>query len=281
MPRVPNDIRIDRRLVEVAIMAIMSLALLACLAIMALSWFATGKGLPWAEKLAKIGGPEGQVQIEIEQEIRRSLAMGAAPVILEVESDVGAIKIAGTDDDQVVIQATKNTWGATKELAEEAAGEVIIETEEKALGHISVIGRIKRRIEGSRTPKVTFTIHVPRECELRVSVDVGDIEIEDIEGRMHIEVGVGDIDVQNRGVPADSLLTTGMGRIQVSLPKKSAFHLSAWTATGQIDSDFDVQGADIKREGSGARLVGPVGENPKATLTIRAKTGTITLRKRR
>jgi len=72
---------------------------------------------------------------------------------------------------------------------------------------------------------------------------------------------VGTIDMRGWNMTQDSYLSTDVGKIEASLWEESAFYLDASAKVGDIDTDFDVEGA--------------VGEDPYIELKVRVNTGSI------
>jgi hypothetical protein len=105
------------------------------------------------------------------------------------------------------------------------------------------------------------------------------VEIENAAGRMDINNAHADVSITLKKPPTDEInVQNDSGGIDLALPAKSSFEISAASRSGEIDSEFD--DASLNRETSGdtKKLDGKVGSHgPKITLDTTY--GTINLRK--
>jgi hypothetical protein len=196
------------------------------------------------------------------------------PVLVEVENNVGSIEIVGTDEQEVVIEVVIRGYGGSRLQAERVADAVEVTVEQPSDDHVYVVGRSPSKSFG-KTPTIAFVLHVPHECSLEVTNNVGNVNVEDIDGAANIQVNVGTIDVRGWNMTQDSYLSTDVGKIQARLWEESAFYLDASAKVGDIDTDFDVEDGRDRRPGPGDRLEGAVGEDPYVELTVRVNTGSI------
>jgi len=256
----------------VVVIIVILLVLCGCVAVVAgiAVWSRQRYGLrPWEGiDVPRIGG-----QTEATRELADAFGV-ETPVLVEVENNVGSIEIVGTDEQEVVIEVVIRGYGATRAQAEEAADDVEITMEQRDEDHINVIGRTPSRTF-RKTPTIAFVLHVPRECDLEVTNNVGNVHVEEIDGAANIQVNVGTIDMRGWTMTQDSYFSTDVGKIQVRLWEESAFYLDASANVGDIDTDFDVEGIGDRQLGPGDRLEGAVGEDPYIELKVRVNTGSI------
>ena len=228
---------------------------------------------PWGSWREGIEVPRIGVQTEATRELADVFDV-ETPVLVEVKNNVGSIEIVGTDEEEVVIEVVIRGYGATRAQAEEAADDVEITMEQRDEDHIYVVGRTPSRTF-RKTPNVAFVLHVPRECDLEVTNNVGNVNVEEIDGAANIEVNVGTIDMRGWTITQNSYLSTDVGKVQARLWEESAFYLDASANVGDVDTDFDVEGVHDRQLGPGDRLEGAVGEDPYVELTVQVNIGSI------
>jgi Putative adhesin/Domain of unknown function (DUF5668) len=105
------------------------------------------------------------------------------------------------------------------------------------------------------------------------------IEIENAAGRIDINNAHADVSITLKKPPSDEInVQNDSGGIDLALPSKSTFEISAASRSGEIESEFD--DSTLKRESSGEtkKLEGKIGAHgPK--ITLNTTYGTINLRK--
>ena len=106
-----------------------------------------------------------------------------------------------------------------------------------------------------------------------------DIEVENVAGRLDIAGTHGDIKVTYAQPPREDInIANGTGAVDLTLPGKSSFEISAISRSGEIQSDFETAGLKPADENGTGRLSGKVGSaGPK--IQIATSYGTIYLRK--
>ena len=106
-----------------------------------------------------------------------------------------------------------------------------------------------------------------------------DIEVENVAGRLDIAGTHGDIKVTYAQPPREEInIANGTGEVDVTLPAKSTFEISATSRSGDIQSDFEAPGLKPADDNGTGRLTGKVGASgPK--ISIVTSYGTIYLRK--
>jgi len=106
-----------------------------------------------------------------------------------------------------------------------------------------------------------------------------DIEVENVAGRLDIAGTHGDIKVTYAQPPHEDInIANGTGEVDLTLPAKSSFEISAISRSGEIQSDFEAPSLKLADESGTGRLSGKVGSGgPK--IQIATSYGTIYLRK--
>jgi DUF4097 and DUF4098 domain-containing protein YvlB len=94
------------------------------------------------------------------------------------------------------------------------------------------------------------------------------ISLEEISGRIRVQDKRGDISVRLKAVPKEEIeLSNDSGAIELALPGKSAFEISAMSRGGDIDNELNPGVLKVTRQGADSKLDGKVGANgPKITL---------------
>jgi len=106
-----------------------------------------------------------------------------------------------------------------------------------------------------------------------------DIGVENVAGRLDIAGTHGDIKVTCAQPPREDInIANGTGEVDLTLPAKSSFEISAISRSGEVQSDFEAPGLQPADENGTGRLSGKVGSSgPK--IQIVTSYGTIYLRK--
>jgi hypothetical protein len=106
-----------------------------------------------------------------------------------------------------------------------------------------------------------------------------DIEVENVAGRLDIAVNHGDIKVIYAQPPREEInIANGTGEVDLTLPAKSTFEISAISRSGEVQSDFEAPSLKPADDNGTGRLTGKVGASgPK--ISIVTSYGTIYLRK--
>jgi hypothetical protein len=106
-----------------------------------------------------------------------------------------------------------------------------------------------------------------------------DIQVENVAGRLDVAGTHGDIKVTCGQPPREEInIANGTGEVDLTLPAKSSFEISAISRSGEIQSDFEAPGLQPEDDNGTGRLSGRVGSGgPK--IQIATSYGTIYLRK--
>lgn len=175
---------------------------------------------------------------------------------LDVTTNVGKIRLDGTDAAEARITADIKVKAASEERAEELAGQVEIVAEPK--GQTLVVRVVKPAALRRNDLSVDFTIVAPAHLALVCTTNVGDIRIagftEPVKARTDVgaitctgvcgdtdlRTNVGDIRVEyvsNAPAALDASVSTNVGSIDFAGPAQISANLTAATNVGSIDTD--------------------------------------------
>jgi Putative adhesin/Domain of unknown function (DUF5668) len=135
----------------------------------------------------------------------------------------------------------------------------------------------------------------------RLEIDSGDIEVSDVAGPARIQThnkdvtaenvagqldivsSHGDVKVVYSTPPVEALnVTNDSGGVDVTMPAKSSFQVSAFSRSGEVNSDFEDPSLKTADEAEDGRLNGRFGGksgSPGPKITITTSYGTVELRK--
>jgi hypothetical protein len=94
------------------------------------------------------------------------------------------------------------------------------------------------------------------------------ISLEDLSGRIRVQNKRGDISLRLSAAPKEEIdLSDDSGGIEMALPTKSSFEISAASRGGDIENDWNPSALKVTRQGADSKLEGKVGaKGPKITL---------------
>jgi DUF4097 and DUF4098 domain-containing protein YvlB len=258
-------------------------------------------------------GDEGSVRLDLELQVPKQVSISArtdhgdisisdlaGPIT--ASSQKGSVEIHGTEGDVNVelqhgdaritsVRGNLRLSGHGNEVEiEEIAGDASIEGE--FYGPVRVRNVAKTtRFASSRTDLTIVQLTGQLECDsrsmeisdvagsLNLATKERDITLENIAGRIHVVARHGDIQVRFQQPPRDEVeITNDSGGIDVSLPGKSSFEISASSHSGHIENDFEAPTLKAVDEHNVSKLEGQYGPHgPKITLAT--SYGSISLRK--
>jgi DUF4097 and DUF4098 domain-containing protein YvlB len=258
-------------------------------------------------------GDEGSVRLDLELQVPKQVSISArtdhgdisisdlaGPIT--ASSQKGSVEIHGTEGDVNVelqhgdaritsVRGNLRLSGHGNEVEiEEIAGDASIEGE--FYGPVRVRNVAKTtRFASSRTDLTIVQLTGQLECDsrsmeisdvagsLNLATKERDITLENIAGRIHVVARHGDIQVRFQQPPRDEVeITNDSGGIDVSLPSKSGFEISASSHSGHIENDFEAPTLKAVDEHNVSKLEGQYGPHgPKITLAT--SYGSISLRK--
>jgi len=105
------------------------------------------------------------------------------------------------------------------------------------------------------------------------------IDLENTSGRIDITNAHADVSISLKKAPSDEIsVQNDTGGVELALPSKSAFEISAASRSGEVQSEFEASSLSQQTTGETSKLEGKVGDHgPKITLVTTY--GTINLRK--
>lgn len=230
--------------------------------------------------------PVGATQI-------RRFSVSLHPTI-SLRDDIGTVRVhAGTESDQVIVQETRRSRGwlwlgnpqrTQVQYNQNNDGNVLTI---KAQSGWSILA-------GNR---IDFDVTVPRDADLKLKTDAGNIHVHGISGQMVLSSDAGSISAGQVLLRGQSKLKTDVGSVtfvgavdpggsyqfetdvgsvNVTLPTKASFYLDAKTDVGSFHSDFPISQT---RNTPGSKASGSVGDAPSAKLVLRSDVGSIKLRR--
>ncbi len=217
----------------------------------------------------------------------RHFSVSANPQIV-INNDIGTIHVnASSDANEVTIQTT--TWNKRF-----ARAPVRYEQSEEGDALAAQVDRTSvSNITSS--PRVDFDVTAPRNTELKLTTNSGDIWVTGISGQLSLSSNTGSITIRRGVLSGVSRLTTNEGAINfheetdpcgsyhfvtetgpinVNIPGNAAILLDVSTKAGTIKAN--APGVTITHR-TGHKLYGIAGEPPCARLTLRSSTGSINL----
>jgi DUF4097 and DUF4098 domain-containing protein YvlB len=110
-----------------------------------------------------------------------------------------------------------------------------------------------------------------------------DINAENVAGQLDVVDSHGDVKVVYANPPREALnVTNDAGEVDVTLPGRSSFLISAFSRSGEVDSEFEDPSLRMTGDEKDGRLDGQFGSKsgaPGPKITITTSYGTISLRK--
>ena len=112
---------------------------------------------------------------------------------------------------------------------------------------------------------------------MKVSTQSTDVTLNGFTDALDLSVDKGDIELRPGRLPLSKMAVHARsGNIELALPQKANFALSATTDHGEIENEFG-DGLTAREQGHGARLEGAIGTGPN--VNVATDRGTITVRK--
>jgi putative adhesin len=209
---------------------------------------------------------------------------------IAVNNEVGTIHVnAGSDTNVVTIQTAHRTRRFGK-----AANKSWVRYEQVDEGNV-VNARVDRVfVPGINLPQhIDFDITVPRNADLELTTNVGDIWVTGISGQMSLQSNTGSIYVRRGLLTGNSQLRTSLGSINfheaidpngtyqlmtdtgsvnVTLPDDTAFELDASTTLGNVTTVVPGMTMTYRTD---REVHGDAGLSPRASMTLRSSIGSV------
>jgi DUF4097 and DUF4098 domain-containing protein YvlB len=209
----------------------------------------------------------------------------SGPADVEIVNGSGNTVVLGSSDGQVRVEGKIRVRAGDTKRGEEILAQVIQDPPIKRSGRTVVIGEMDQSWKEHANISIDFTVYMPRRGQLRSHEGSGDQTIQDIDGRVELASGSGDIEATNigerlvarvgsgdiklRDVRGDAELASGSGDIA---GENLSGRVEAATGSGDIRLSF--VGADLRaKTGSGSVVIREV----KGNIRIHASSGDITV----
>jgi len=259
----------------VAIIVIAILLLCGCLVIVgvALSGLLGALSLPWNDVF------DGQVKAT--ETLEKTFSV-TAPASLSLNVNVGDVIIQTGDAQEIHIYGVKQVWGPNSRQAEQYLNDFEVQLGQTASGDVEIETEMPLSLRRVRqAPHIDLEITVPRDTQLDLNINVGEIEVTGVQGKFEIQADVGDVTLRDVRFEKDSRIRSNVGNIELRLPPDSAFTFSAQSDVGDIDVDFDVRNERSENKVVGGNIEGEIGTSPTVHVELRTNTGNIDIRKER
>ena len=223
------------------------------------------------------------------------------PVRLSLEVLKGTIIVAGTDDDRLVIEASKIVRASNRREAEEVADHIEIKVKDSReavavkTNYLTMLNRNQsfwQKVLGggsSDLVQVVYRIKLPYGCSLNVESMAADIELANIEGDITVENGSGSTrgefvygsvtlhqpngDVDLRWVEGDIRIKSTSGRIYIN-QVRGAIYLSTQSGDVTIQTELDSP-RDYFVETASGRINFLIPSSASAGITIETGSGEV------
>lgn len=206
---------------------------------------------------------------------------------LEVNNNVGDITIQPGTDDEVRVEYTKRAYALSKGRAEEELNSIVVDVSQRDDGTV-VVSTDQGDDDDNfffRSNRVDLVISVPENVELRVTNDVGEIEVANglnVE-ELSLRTDVGDVRFSSALVGSGPYsLIVNVGEIRLTLPANSYLQLDAQTNVGDVSVSGFTTSDEAQTNEVGASLNTTLGEGDGSapTLTAQVDVGSIRINSR-
>ena len=233
---------------------------------------------------------------EITATIGRTLEV-VDPAALAVDLPVGSLTVRTGEPGQIAVEATKRAWGRSAVEAQRSLDRIDVSIEPTAAGvRVAVTGPDWQAGASTtpRTPQVDLVVTVPEETQLDLKVGVGRLAVDGVRGDVRITADVGEVELTD--VQPVTALEVESGRQHpvrrrlddrrhVSDDQRRGAHPAATAAgarsrskrsdIGDATVDFDVIGQQERPGFTGKEITGQVGEPGGTELVLRSRVGDI------
>jgi hypothetical protein len=193
--------------------------------------------------------------------------MVSGPVDVEIRNGSGNTVVYGSNDGQVKVDGKVRVRAGDAKRGEEILAQITQIPPVTRSGQTVVIGEVNQSVKNHASISFDFIVYMPRSGRLRSFEGSGDQAIQDIEGRVELTSGSGDIEATNLGerlvarvgsgditlrdVRGDAELASGSGDIS---GENLSSRVEARTGSGDIR--FSFIGKDLRANtGSGSVVI--------------------------
>jgi DUF4097 and DUF4098 domain-containing protein YvlB len=162
---------------------------LVCVGIGSVVYFANG---------FTVNNPFDVMQISSQLEESKTLEVDLEkPVSLKIEDDSGAVTVTGGDVETVQVEVVKTAYDSTQSRAD-AEVKTVKYTIQQTGNNITLKYALPKSVNfNNRVNSVDFIVTVPRQTNVNVDNNMGDVNITDIEGSVITESDFGEVSIDN------------------------------------------------------------------------------------
>jgi hypothetical protein len=220
---------------------------------------------------------------------KRNFTVSEHPRIVVI-NEVGTIHVNAGGNDNVVTVQTTHHFRRFRRRADNSR----VRYEQFEDGKV-ISAKVDRVfMPGINLPQhIDFDITVPRNADLELSTNVGNIWVTGVSGQLSLQSNTGSIYVRRGLLAGNSMLTTNIGSINfheaidpygayqfstdtgsvnVTLPGDAAFQLDASTSLGSITTDVPGMATTYRTE---HEVHGDAGFPPRASMMLRSSIGSV------
>jgi len=224
--------------------------------------------------------------------------------LLSVSNENGNVEIDVWDKNEIEIIAYKKVRASDSDMAEKMMQDLQIEIQDHS-GALDVKTRYPKGSGGkgglfgwifggnNNNCSVEYKIRIPEKADLNIETTNGNVEVNDVSGRIRMESTNGEIlakeinglvrcnttngsikvDFENIPVEEDMFFKTTNGSIRLYLPENYGGHVDLKTTNGEVDSEFHIKEANYKKR---TRLNGRINSG-ESDITCSTTNGSIYL----
>jgi hypothetical protein len=228
--------------------------------------------------------------------VNRQFAVGALPTV-QIDADAANIEVAQGATGQVAVTLTKETHAITQSLARQDLDAITLDTEQNG-------DRVTIRVNtpdgaalfGAGRRSIRLLVTLPPTANVGVTSSAGNVEINDIAGRINVQISAGNvtmrgmtlsgsssvrasagnIEIQGALAPETNLdLSSSAGNVDLTLPSDTSAHVEATTSLGNAS----VSGFPHATELSNTRndISTDLNPNPVSTITAHVSAGNLSI----
>jgi hypothetical protein len=228
--------------------------------------------------------------------VTRQFAVGALPSV-QINADAANIQVAQGSTGQVGVTLTKETHAITRSLAQQDLDAITLDTQQSG-------DRVTIRVNtpdgvgffGAGRRSINLLVTVPPTANASVTSSAGNVDIDDITGKINVEISAGNVtmsgvtmsgsssvrasagnmDIQSALAPETNLdLSSSAGNVDLTLPSDTRAHVEATTSLGNASvSGFPhATGVSNTRNDISTDL----NPNPDSTVTAHVSAGNLSI----
>jgi hypothetical protein len=231
----------------------------------------------------------------------RQFAVGALPSV-QIDADAANIEVAQGTAGLVAVTLTKETHAITQSLARQDLDAITLDTKQNGdLITIHVNTPDGPGIYGAARRSIRLNLSLPPTANVGVTSAAGNVEINDIAGKINVQISAGNVtmrsvtlsgdssvrasagnmEIQSALAPETNLdLSSSAGNVDLTLPSDTRAHVEATTSVGNASVSGFPQAT-----GSSAGLVNSrnvistdLNPNPDSSITAHVSAGNLTIR---